>query len=98
MGGEGQKEREKETQAASVLSMEPDDLRTLRSRPKLKPRDGHLTNCATQVPLSLPKLNTSAKDRKASIILYFTSDSYQIQNLKLQRLQHNPSTIGQGET
>jgi len=37
---EGQREREREFQADSMLSMEPDmglDLTTLRSRPELKP-------------------------------------------------------------
>jgi len=46
-------DREKETWADSMLSAEPDtglDLTTLRSRPKLKPRVRHSTDCATQGP------------------------------------------------
>ena len=49
-----QKERERDSQADSMLSAEPDpglDLMTLRSWPKLKPRVRYLTNCTTQAPL-----------------------------------------------
>ena len=52
-GGEGEEEKERWSQADSVLSAEPDvglDLVTLRSPPELKPRVRHLTNCTTQVP------------------------------------------------
>ena len=44
---EGQRKRERESQADSILSMEPNivlDLTTLKSQPELKPRVGHLTN------------------------------------------------------
>ena len=46
-------EKERETQADSALSTEPNsglNLRTLRSQPELKPRVRCLTNSATQVP------------------------------------------------
>ena len=51
---EGQREREREIQADSMLSAEPDmglDLKTLRSGPELKSRVGHLTHWATKAPL-----------------------------------------------
>jgi len=50
---EGQRERERETLAGSMLSAEPDvgfDLKTLRSCSEPKPRVGGLMDCATQVP------------------------------------------------
>ena len=50
---EGQRERERESEADFILSAEPNvglDLMTLRSPPEWKPRVGCLTNCATQVP------------------------------------------------
>ena len=58
---EGQEEREKEPEADSTLTMEPNtglDLMTLKSWPELKPRVRSLTNCATQVP---PRHMTSYK-------------------------------------
>ena len=51
---EGQSEKERQSQAHSTRSMEPNtglNLLTLSLRPKLKPRIDHLTNCATQAPL-----------------------------------------------
>ena len=53
---EGQREKERESQADSTLSMEPDvglDLTTLRSGPEPRTSSGLLTSCATQVPQSL---------------------------------------------
>ena len=47
-------ERERESQADSLLSLEPQaglDPRTLRSRPEPKSRVGYLTDSATQVSL-----------------------------------------------
>ena len=47
-------ERERKSQADSLLSLEPDvglHLRTLRSQPEPKPRGRHLTDYATQAPL-----------------------------------------------
>jgi len=60
---EGQRERERETLADSVLSAEPGmglDLGILRSGPELKPRVRHLTDFATQPP---SKLSTSHTER-----------------------------------
>lgn len=52
--GEGQRERERELQVDSTLSMEPDgdsvNPTTLWSLPEPKPRVGHPTDCATLVP------------------------------------------------
>ena len=48
-------EGERETQADSTMSSEPNkafDLTMLRSGPELKPRVGHSTDYATQVPLN----------------------------------------------
>ena len=50
---EGQRERETESQADSVLSLEPSvglNPRSLRSRPELKSKVGHLTEQITQAP------------------------------------------------
>ena len=47
MCGEGQRDRERETAADPVLSVEVNvglDLKTLRSRPELNPRVGGLTD------------------------------------------------------
>ena len=49
----GQREREGESQADSLLSVETDvglDLMSLRSGSELKLRVGGLTNCTTQAP------------------------------------------------
>ena len=49
---EGQREKKTESQADSMLSVEPHvglDLITLRSLPEPKPWVRHLTDCATQV-------------------------------------------------
>ena len=51
MWGEGQRKRERESQADSLLIMELNErfhLKTLISRPELKPRVGRLTNSAIQ--------------------------------------------------
>ena len=56
--GQGQRKRERDSQADSMLGMEPDtepdmepgtelDLTTLRSQPEPKPRAERLTNCNT---------------------------------------------------
>ena len=47
---EGQREKDRESQVNSVLSVEPHldiDLLTLKSEPELKPRDGYLTDSGT---------------------------------------------------
>ena len=52
-GRGGKVQRERESQADSILSAEPDaglNLMTLRSWPEPKPRVGRLTDCVTQVP------------------------------------------------
>ena len=53
MGRRGGRAEDIESQADSMLNVEPDmslDPRTLRSQPEPKPRVGHSTDCATQVP------------------------------------------------
>lgn len=54
MSGEGQRGKEKDSEADCALSMEPDvgpDPTTTRSWPVLKPTVGRLAFWATQVPL-----------------------------------------------
>ena len=51
-GRGGEEREERESQADSLLNAEPDaglELTTLRSRPELKPRVGHLMDRATQL-------------------------------------------------
>lgn len=51
----GEEKEQRESQADSPLSMEPDmgvDLGTLRSQPEPKPKVGHPTNLATQQTIS----------------------------------------------
>ena len=58
-GQQGQKEKQREPQADSALSTEPDirlDLMSLRSLPEPKPGVSHSTDYSTQAPLLVKTL------------------------------------------
>lgn len=88
MSQEGQREREKETLADSVLSTEPDGglcFTTLRSPPKLEPRVRCLNYWATQISLYLIfkpififllKHNQERPERTHSTNLFFLNNLF----------------------